>query len=348
MVYLRDFLYLLGKRAVGAVLVSLGTIAIVFFISHVLSPNPAALWAGPKATHSTIQAVAQRYHLNDPVPTQFYYFLKDLLTGNLGIDPVTKQNIVSEIAASLPNTVELVLLALAIVVATGVGLGYIAAMRFSTKTDSVIRITYILAWSTPTYLGAILALLLFSTYLHLFPSGGLYDLSIAPPQAVTGIFLLDSIIALNGPALLSALQHLILPALVLAFLNFGLIARATRSSILSVRWSTHVKSARAKGLQEGEVRRRHILRNALIDATSLSALMFGWILTETVVVEEIFAWPGIGDLAYRSILSVDYPALIPVVVVFTIGVIIANFVADVSYSLLDPRIAMGGGTGAVG
>lgn len=348
MVYLRDFLYLLGKRAVGAVLVSLGTIAIVFFISHVLSPNPAALWAGPKATHSTIQAVAQRYHLNDPVPTQFYYFLKDLLTGNLGIDPVTKQNIVSEIAASLPNTVELVLLALAIVVATGVGLGYIAAMRFSTKTDSVIRITYILAWSTPTYLGAILALLLFSTYLHLFPSGGLYNLSIAPPQAVTGIFLLDSIIALNGPALLSALQHLILPALVLAFLNFGLIARATRSSILSVRWSTHVKSARAKGLQEGEVRRRHILRNALIDATSLSALMFGWILTETVVVEEIFAWPGIGDLAYRSILSVDYPALIPVVVVFTIGVIIANFVADVSYSLLDPRIAMGGGTGAVG
>jgi ABC-type dipeptide/oligopeptide/nickel transport system permease component len=348
MVYLRDFLSLLGKRAIGAVLVSLGTITIIFFISHALSPNPAALWAGPRATHSTIQAVAARYHLNDPLLVQFYFFLKDLLTGNLGLDPLSGQTIVSEIAATLPNTVELVLMALVIVIATGVGLGYLAAMRFSTKIDSVIRTVYILAWSTPTYLGAIAALLLFSTYLHIFPSGGLYDLSISPPQPVTGIFLLDSVIALNGPAFVSAIEHLILPALVLSFLNFGLIARATRSSILSVRWSTHVKSARAKGLQEGEVRRRHILRNALIDATSLSALMFGWILTETVVVEEIFAWPGIGDFAYRSILSVDYPALVPIVVVFTIGVIIANFVADVAYSLLDPRIAMGGGTGAVG
>jgi peptide/nickel transport system permease protein len=133
---------------------------------------------------------------------------------------------------------------------------------------------------------------------------------------------------------------------VLAFLNFGLISRATRSSILSVRWSTYVKSARAKGLEEGEVRRRHVLRNALIDATSLSALTFGWILTGTVIVEEIFAWPGIGALAYNSFL--DYPVLIPIVVVFTIGVILANFVADVLYSLLDPRIAMGRGTGAVG
>jgi peptide/nickel transport system permease protein len=247
---------------------------------------------------------------------------------------------------TLPNTLELVFVSLAIVVVAGVGLGYVAAMNFSTKIDSFIRTVYILAWSTPTYLGAFLAVLLFSSYIPIFPPGGLYGPSVQIPPPVTGFSLVDSVLALNGTAFVSTFYHLLLPALVLAYLNFGLISRATRSSILSVRWSTHVKSARAKGLKEGEVRRRHVLRNALIDATSLSALTFGWILTGTVVVEEIFAWPGIGALAYNSFL--DYPVLIPIVVVFTIGVILANFVADVLYSVLDPRIAMGSGAGAVG
>jgi peptide/nickel transport system permease protein len=164
---------------------------------------------------------------------------------------------------------------------------------------------------------------------------------------VTGIFLLDSLIELNLPAFLSGLHHLILPAAVLAFVNFGLISRAVRSSILNVRWSTYVKTARAKGLNEEEVKRKHILRNALIDATSLSAVMFGWLLTGTVVVEELFGWPGLGQFAYQAIYSSDYPVLIPIVVVFTLGVIVANFAADVAYSLLDPRIAMGVQTGAV-
>jgi peptide/nickel transport system permease protein len=197
------------------------------------------------------------------------------------------------------------------------------------------------------YLAAIVAILVFATYIPAFPSGGMYSLSITPPQTVTGIFLIDALIALNMRAFLSGLQHLILPALALAFANFGLISRAVRSSILNVRWSTYVKTARAKGLSEGEVRRRHILRNALIDATSISAVIFGWVLTSTLVVEELFAWPGLGQFAYQAIFSNDYPVLIPIVVVFTLGVIAANFVADVAYSLLDPRIAMGGHSGAV-
>ena len=108
-----------------------------------------------------------------------------------------------------------------------------------------------------------------------------------------------------------------------------------------------MKTARAKGLSESEVRRKHILRNALIDATSLSAVIFGWVLTSTLVVEELFAWPGLGQFAHQAIFSSDYPVLIPIVVVFTLGVIVANFVADVAYSLLDPRIGIGGSNGAV-
>jgi ABC-type dipeptide/oligopeptide/nickel transport system permease component len=313
----------------------------------VLSPNPAHLWAGPKAKASTVAAVAVRYHLNDPLYSQFYYFLRDLLTGNFGIDPLTGQPIVSEILFYLPNTLELVLVSFVILIMLGVGLGYLSGMRFSTSADSVIRAIYLMSWSTPMYLAAILAILVFATYIPIFPSGGMYSLSLSPVQSITGIFLLDCLLQLNIPAFLSGLQHLILPAAVLAFVNFGLISRAVRSSILNVRWSTHVKTARAKGLSEDEVKRKHILRNALIDATSLSAVMFGWLLTGTVVVEELFAWPGLGQFAYQAIYANDYPVLIPIVVVFTLGVIIANFAADVAYSLLDPRIAMGAQSGAI-
>ena len=347
MVYLKDFLSLLVKRLIGSIGVSLGTIVIIFFISHVLSPNPAHLWAGPRAKESTVLAVAARYHLNDPLYLQFYYFLRDLLTGNFGIDPLTGQSILSEIRFYVPNTLELVIVSFIILVVIGIGLGYLAGMHFSTTVDSIIRIIYLVSWSTPMYLAAILGILLFATYIPIFPSGGMYSLSLSPVESITGFFLVDALLQLNMNAFLSGLQHLVLPATVLAFVNFGLISRAVRSSILNVRWSTYVKTARAKGLNEDEVKRKHILRNALIDATSLSAVMFGWLLTGTVVVEELFAWPGLGQFAYSAIESNDYPVLIPIVVVFTLGVIVANFAADVAYSLLDPRIAMGTQSGAV-
>ena len=299
-------------------------------ISHILNPDPARLWAGPRARPSTVMAVAIRYHLDQPLYAQYYYFMRDLFTGNFGIDPLTGQSILSEILFYVPNTLELVLFSFLILVIVGVTVGYVAGMHFSTLRDSLARIAYLVSWSTPTYLAAIVAILVFAHWLPIFPSGGM------------GILLIDALIEFNIPAFLSGLQHLILPALALAFVNFGLISRAVRSSILNVRWSTYVKTARAKGLSETEVRRKHILRNALIDATSLSAVIFGWVLTSTVVVEELFAWPGLGEFAYQAIYSNDYPALIPVVVVFTLGVIIANFIADVTYSLLDPRIALGG------
>lgn len=312
-----------------------------------LSPNPARLWAGPRAKASTVIAVAARYHLNDPLYTQFYYFLRDLLTGNFGIDPLSGQPILSEILFYLPNTLELVLVSFVILIIVGIGLGYLSGMRFSTTADSIIRVIYLTSWSTPMYFAAILAILVFATYIPIFPSGGMYSLSLTPVHPITGIYIVDSLLQLNMPALFSGLQHLVLPAAVLAFVNFGLISRAVRSSILNVRWSTHVKTARAKGLSEAEVKRKHILRNALIDATSLSAVLFGWLLTGTVVVEELFAWPGLGQFAYQAIYANDYPVLIPIVVVFTLGVIVANFAADVLYSLLDPRIAMGAQSGAV-
>jgi len=341
MVYLRDFLNFLGKRILATIAIMIGVVIIVFLISHVLNPNPAALWAGAKARVTTVAAIETQYHLKDPLVVQLYYFVVSIFSGNLGTDPVTGQSISSEILSYAPNTVELVIAALIITVVMGIFFGYVAGMHFSTKIDSIIRVLYLGTWATPYYLGAIGAILIFAVAIPILPSGGMYSLTLNPPPHYTGIFVLDSLISLNGADFISGLQHLILPALVLALLDFGIITRVTRSSVLEVRWSTHVKSAKARGVPDGEANRRHILRNGLIDATTVSAVMFGWMLSGTVIVEEIFNWPGIGQFAYNAILNYDYPALVPIVIFFTFGVIIANFGADVIYSILDPRIALG-------
>ncbi len=319
-----------------------GVSLIVFFISHVLSPDPAHLWAGSKARESTIQAVVATYHLNQPLQVQLYYFFATYLTGNFGTDPQTGRSISSELLFYLPNTLELVIASLIIIIVLGVGLGYISGMRFGSKTDSAIRVFYLTTWSTPYFVGAILVILVFASYIPIFPSGGMFSQAIPRIASITGIYVLDALLQANGTALLSGLDHLVLPATTLALLEFSIVARIMRSSILDVRWSTHVKAARAKGLQEGEVRRKHILRNALVDANTIIALTFGWLLSGTIIIEQIFAWPGIGQFTYMAIISVNYPVLVACVMVFTLGVIVANFLADVIYSLLDPRITLGG------
>ncbi len=349
MIALRDFLPYLGRRVLGAIGVLIGAMLLVFFISYILNPNPAHLWAGARASKSTIAAVVARYHLDQPWYVQLYYFLQSYVTGNLGVDPQTGKSIISEMAFYFPNTLELVLVSMVMIAVLGVASGYFAGMHFGTKVDHAIRIFYLATWSSPYYLGGFLAILVFSSYIPLFPSGGMYSLTLAnQPAHITGIYILDALIQLNGPAFLSGLQHVFMPAAVLALLDFGLVARIMRSSILNARWSTHVKAARAKGMAEGEVRRNHILRNALIDTNTIIAVTFGFLLSGTIVIEEIFAWPGIGYFTYQAIVSINYPVLVPCVLLFTLGVIVANFIADVFYSLLDPRIALGEGGGSEG
>ena len=348
MIPLRDFLPYLGKRVLGAIGVLIGAMLLVFVISYILNPNPAHLWAGARASKSTIAAVVARYHLDQPWYVQLYYFLQSYVTGNFGTDPQTGRSILSEMEFYFPNTLELVLVSMFMIVALGVASGYVAGMRFGTKVDHAIRIFYLATWSSPYYLGGFLAILVFSSYIPLFPSGGMFSQTIAPINHITGIYILDALLQLNCPAFLSGIDHVIMPAAVLALLDFGLVARIMRSSILNARWSTHVKAARAKGTPEGEVRRNHILRNALIDTNTIIAVTFGFMLSGTIVIEEIFAWPGIGYFTYQAIVSINYPVLIPCVLLFTLGVIIANFIADVFYSLLDPRIALGEGGGSEG
>ncbi len=328
----QELLYFILKRIAVSILVILGTIFVVFLISHYLNSNPAALWAGPKARPSTIKEVIIRYGLNQPVYIQLFSFIKDFFTGNFGTDPVTGRSISSEIFFFLPNTILLVLTALLVIVVGGVGLGYLAAVNFGTKKDSAIRLLYTSAWASPTFLVSILALIIFTSYLPIFPSGGMFNPTYIPRPGIVGAISHFS----------DGLYHIALPALTLAFLNFGIITRISRNGILGVKWLPYVKSAKARGLDQKSINRRHILRNGLVESNTVIAVMFGWLMTGDVIVEEIFGWPGIGKFAYTAISGDDYPVLIFIVITFTILVIVANLIADIMYAVLDPRIRLGG------
>ncbi len=336
-----DLLLFIAKRILVMFLLVIGVTFITFLFSHVMAPDPARLWAGRRANAARVQEIVALYHLNQPYYIQYWYYLKGIFTGNLGVDPSTGSPILPEILQRLPATLELVLASLVIMVVVGIPLGALAASRNGKATDHLVRGFYLSGWATPSFLGALVLVLVFSYYLNVLPVQGMLTPGISPPQTITGMYVVDSLLTANFPALYSSLQHLILPATSLAFLNFGIATRMTRASMLEVFPLDYVKAARAKGLSEYVVIYKHALRNALVSTVTVLALLAGSLLSGDVVVEEIFGWPGIGAYAFTAVQAENFPAIVAVTVVFSIGVIIANLVADVLYAVLDPKVEWG-------
>lgn len=321
-------------------LLIIGVTFITFLFSHIMLPDPARLWAGRHANPARVQEIVVLYHLNQPVYIQYWYYLKGIFTGNLGYDPRTGAPILSQILGYFPATFELVLASVVMVAVVGIPLGAIAAARNRRATDHVIRVFYLIGWATPSFLGALVLQFIFTYYLGLLPDQGAIGSSFIIPSR-TGMPIIDSLIAGNLEAFLSSVQHLILPAVSLAFLNFGIVTRMTRASMLEVLPQDYVKAARSKGLTEYVVIYKHALRNAMISTVTVLFLMAGWLLGGDVVVEAIFGWPGIGEYAYNAVVNYNFPAIIGVTVVFSIGVIVANLIADILYAVLDPKVEWG-------
>jgi ABC-type dipeptide/oligopeptide/nickel transport system permease component len=231
---------------------------------------------------------------------------------------------------------ELVLASLFLMVVIGIPLGVLAAVHQGKWVDHLVRVFYLSGWATPTYLGGVLLAILVAPALGL-PSGG--EFSTDPSfHRWTHMSVIDALLAGNPPAVTDAIAHLLLPAVALAFINMGIATRMTRSSMLEVLPLDFVKTARMKGLPDFWVVYKHALRNSLITTTTVLGIAAGGLLSGTVVIEEIFRWPGIGNFAFQSILGGNFPGTVAVVVVFAIGVVLANLAADIIYGLLDPRV----------
>jgi len=332
-----DLLIFIGKRLLQLIPVLLGVIILAFFITHVTAVNVCNQWY-QHADKATIDRCNAQFA--QPVVVQFFQYFWQLLSGNLGQSQYGVA-VAPYIAQYLPATVELVLAALFLMIFIGIPLGVIAAQSSGRWADHFVRIFYLSGWATPTYLGAVVGVLFVAPALGL-PTQGMYSSPNVPFHQWTHFSLIDPLLGLNPAWELDAMAHLFMPAAVLAFINMGIATRMTRSSMLEVLPLDFVKSARMKGLSEFWVLYKHALRNALITTVTVLGVTAGGLLAGTVVIEEVFGWPGIGEYAYQSMgaggYPVNYDAAIAVVAIFAVGVVIANLIADVLYGVLDPRV----------
>lgn len=328
------------RRAILVLPVLIGVILLTFLVSHVVVADPARAWAGIKASPQTVDAIRQRYHLNEPLLTQFGYYVMQLASGNLGTSPVTGHSVLDDIVTYYPATIELAVTAILLVILFGIPFGVISAVHKDQPADHSLRLLSLAGVSSPPFLAALLLQLVGFYYLRVFPLSGRVDSELIMPPRVTGFLTIDSLLSGNLVVFGSALLHLVLPALALAFLSWGFVVRLLRSSMLDVLNNDYIRTARAKGLKETAVIYKHALLNALLPTTTVVGYIFAFMLGGSVVVEYIFSWPGIGRYAANAIINLDFPAIMGTTVIYTLTVLLVNFLVDVAYAVLDPRIRL--------
>ena len=336
----RSFLRFLGRRLVALVLLGLGITLVAFILTQLVPANPVAANLGEQAAAdpAAVEAFRERYGLDRPLPVQYGLYVVRLVQGDLGESQQTRQPVRNELGTFIPATAELALVSVLIAAIVGIGLGVVAAVRRNRVTDHVLRVFSLVGISMPTFWLALVTLYVFFFRLDWVPGGDRLDPGVLPPPHKTGLYSVDALLAGDWSTLRSALHHLVLPALVLAAYNVGLLTRYTRSAVLEVISNDYVRAARAKGLPEPVVVLRHVLRAALPSVITVLGLVFANVLTGAVLVESIFAWPGIGQYAYRSAVSLDLPAIMGVSLFVAIVYVTVNFVVDVLYGVIDPRI----------
>jgi peptide/nickel transport system permease protein len=246
--------------------------------------------------------------------------------------------VLTDLLLCFPATVELAIAALVIIIIVGIPLGVIASMHHDRPIDHSIRLIYLAGYSSPSFLVALITLFVFSYTLNIFPSQGQLSQFLIPPTRITGMYIVDSLLTGNWVDLTDSLSHIVLPAVALALFNFGVVTRVARSSMLEVLQKDFIRGAYAKGLPKRTVVYKHALRNAMTSTITVVGLVLGYLLSGTIVIETIFLWPGIGYYSTQAIESFDFPAVMGVVVLFTLGIVFANLVADVLYAVVDPRI----------
>jgi peptide/nickel transport system permease protein len=333
----------IARRAVLAVVVVAGVIILTFVVAHVVPGDPAATWAGPHASAGQVAAARRFLGLDRPLPVQLAAYFGGIAAGNWGMAVHTHRPVLSDLATVAPASLELVIAALIIALAAGVPLGLVSARWPGRPIDHAIRTGSILGVSMPIFWMALIFQLIFSQRLHLLPVAGEYSpglLFTSPLARHTGFPVADALLTGNWAMLGSTLRHLILPALVVAAYPAGLIARMVRAQILDTVGETHVQMARALGFGERAIFGRYLMKLAWNPVSAAVALVFGYSLVNTFLVESIFDWPGLGSYAAASIGTLDTPAIMGVTLFIAIVYVIANLVVDIFQAGLDPRIRL--------
>lgn len=318
----------------------LGVTVIAFTISHAVPGDPIVANLGQKAMSdpAIVAAFEREWGLDKPVAQQYVIYLGKLLQGDMGKSIKSRRPVLEDLRAFLPATIELATASVIFGVVTGMVLGVLSALWRNSWLDHVARFVSLLGVSIPVFWLALLAMFVLYARLGWFPGPGRIDVGLQVPPKVTGLLTIDAVLARDWMVFRNALGHLMLPALVLGSYTTGLITRVTRSAMLEVLGQDYIRTARGKGLADRTMLIRHALRNALIPVITVIGFSYGNLLAGTVLTENIFAWPGIGQYAYRASTSLDFPAIMGVSLVIAFIFIAVNLVIDVLYFLIDPRL----------
>lgn len=331
----------LVRRLALIVLVLFGITLITFVITHVVPVDPVAAYAGPQAPPSEVASIRRQFGLDKPLPEQYVIYLWGLLHGNLGTSLHDNRPVSADIATYLPATIQLSAAGMIVAVAVGVPGGVLAAVYRNRLLDHVARVGSLASVSLPVFYLALLLLAVFYVVLGILPGPGELSIYLTPPPRVTGMLVVDSLIAGNLTDFWDALQHLVMPAVVLGVSVAGVILRITRASMIETLREDFVRTARAKGAGRFRVIVYHGLRNAMIPAVTVIGLAFGGLLSGAVLTETIFSWPGLGMYATTAVVSLDIPAIMGVTLIAAVAYSVVNLLVDFAYALLDPRIGQG-------
>lgn len=316
-----SFAYIL-RRILGAFPLLLGISVILFTIVHLAPGGPLDVYAdNPSVSKEALDQIAKAYGLDQPVPVQYFMWLKSMIVGDWGYSIRTGRPVFTEIVLRLGPTFQLGGLALLVSLIFAIPFGIIGATRRSSKLDSALTMAAFTGISTPVFWLALLLQLLFSVQLGWLPSAGYKSI--------------------GDGSLTDRLSHLVMPVTVLALATIASWSRFIRSGMIDVLNQDYVRTAYAKGRSERGVVLAHVLRNAMIPAVTVMAVDFGTVISGAVITETVFAWPGIGRLFMESMNGRDYPMLMGLMMMGSVGIILANIVADLVYAILDPRIRYG-------
>jgi peptide/nickel transport system permease protein len=328
----------IAQRVLLAVPVALGVAVLAFFSLHLLPGDPVQIMLGDtNASAATIRAVQHELHLDRPLGVQLWLFFSGLARGDLGTSIAQHRPVAALIAETLPATIELTAATIVIAVLIAVPMGLVSALRPRSLIDRAVLSTSLLGASMPAFWFGLLLILFFAVNARLLPTSGQIDAVMAVPRA-TGFLLVDTLLARDGAAFLSVLRHLLLPAFTLGVVFAAVLARTVRASMLDALHRQYVRTARAKGLPETAVVIKHALRNALIPAITVAGLQIGELLGGNMIVETVFAWPGLGRLVVNSIFARDYLVVQAAVMLYAITYVAANLAVDVAYTVLDPQM----------
>ena len=329
---------ILGRLPLLVVLLAAISLA-VFALSQRLPGDPAFVAAGGgDATPEMIAHARARLGLDRPLGVRYLLYMKNALQGDFGRSMVNSKPVIEDIKKFWPASMELALAAIAISALVGIPLGVASSVRAGRWLDRLITPSSVFLGSMPIFWLGLMAVLVFYRVLDVLPAGGRLTVGVAPPPTVTGMFLVDALLARDVTVFRDALRHLVLPAAILSVISLAMITRVTRAAMLDILHEDYLRTARAKGMAESRVVLKHALRNASVPILTVVGIQLGQLIGGVVVTETIFSWPGLGLYAVTAVENQDYPAIMAFTLCTTAAYVVINVVVDLLYPLLNPQM----------